>query len=227
MVDTPGQIEIFTWSASGQIITEALATRFPTALLYIVDTPRSINPTTFMSNMLYAVSILYKMKVPFLLIFNKTDLQSHQFAVDWMKDFEAFIEALDKGSNETATDSVDENNEGERDTYMNSLMNSMALVLDEFYSTLQSCGVSSLTGNGFDELLARVEDCRTEYIEDYLPDLQQQQTNSATKNLKNKKPANPSSSHQTKEESLPIEDPKLSEQIEETILDSSIKRMQL
>lgn len=24
LIDTPGQIEVFTWSASGQIITEAL-----------------------------------------------------------------------------------------------------------------------------------------------------------------------------------------------------------
>lgn len=53
-VDTPGQIEAFTWSASGQIITDALASSFPTVILYIVDTPRTTAPTTFMSNMLYA-----------------------------------------------------------------------------------------------------------------------------------------------------------------------------
>ena len=29
-IDTPGQIEVFTWSASGQIITETLASSFPT-----------------------------------------------------------------------------------------------------------------------------------------------------------------------------------------------------
>lgn len=29
-IDTPGQIEVFTWSASGQIITETLASAFPT-----------------------------------------------------------------------------------------------------------------------------------------------------------------------------------------------------
>ena len=30
IVDTPGQIEVFTWSASGTIITETLATTTPT-----------------------------------------------------------------------------------------------------------------------------------------------------------------------------------------------------
>lgn len=86
LVDTPGQIEIFTWSASGAIITEAFASTFPTVIAYVVDTPRSSNPTTFMSNMLYACSILYKTRLPLVLAFNKTDIAQHQFAleVDYM-----------------------------------------------------------------------------------------------------------------------------------------------
>ena len=54
LVDTPGQIEIFTWSASGAIITEAFASTFPTMVAYVVDTARSAAPQTFMSNMLQA-----------------------------------------------------------------------------------------------------------------------------------------------------------------------------
>ena len=60
LFDTPGQIEVFNWSASGQIITEALGSTFPTVVVYVVDTPRCASPVTFMSNMLYACSILYK-----------------------------------------------------------------------------------------------------------------------------------------------------------------------
>lgn len=52
IVDTPGQIEIFTWSASGAIITEAFASGFPTMVAFIIDTPRCAHPQTFMSNML-------------------------------------------------------------------------------------------------------------------------------------------------------------------------------
>lgn len=33
VVDTPGQIEVFTWSASGSIITDSLAVTFPTCVL--------------------------------------------------------------------------------------------------------------------------------------------------------------------------------------------------
>jgi GTPase SAR1 family protein len=68
VVDTPGQIEIFTWSASGQIITDLFASGFPTVVVYVVDTPRCAAPQTFMSNMLQAVSILYKTKLPLLLV---------------------------------------------------------------------------------------------------------------------------------------------------------------
>ncbi|KAF4521226.1 hypothetical protein B566_EDAN005437 [Ephemera danica] len=75
ILDTPGQIEVFTWSASGAIITETLASIFPTVVVYIMDTVRSTNPVTFMSNMLYACSILYKTKLPFIVVLNK--LASH------------------------------------------------------------------------------------------------------------------------------------------------------
>jgi GPN-loop GTPase len=146
LVDTPGQIEIFTWSASGAIITDTLAATYPTVVAYIIDTPRTTSPATFMSNMLYACSILYKTKLPFILVFNKTDVVSHSFAVDWMTDFESFQQALQQDT-----------------TYMSSLMNSMSLVLDEFYSHLKVVGVSAVTGEGIDEFFDAVKAATEEY----------------------------------------------------------------
>ncbi|KAL1942161.1 hypothetical protein VTO73DRAFT_6225 [Trametes versicolor] len=164
ILDTPGQIEIFTWSASGAIITDAVASSLPTVVAYIIDTPRTTAPATFMSNMLYACSILYKTKLPFILVFNKTDVQTHEFAIEWMQDFEAFQAAL--ASHQGTTD-----DEGEP-TYMNSLMNSMSLVLDEFYKHLTAVGVSSVTGAGIKEFFDAVEASRGEYEREYLPELQ-------------------------------------------------------
>jgi GTPase SAR1 family protein len=69
--DTPGQIEVFTWSASGSIITETIASEFTTVVVYVMDTSRNVNPVTFMSNMLYACSIMYKSKLPFIIVMNK------------------------------------------------------------------------------------------------------------------------------------------------------------
>ncbi|KAJ7035571.1 XPA-binding protein 1 [Mycena alexandri] len=164
ILDTPGQIEIFTWSASGAIITDAVASSLPAVVAYIIDTPRTTAPATFMSNMLYACSILYKTKLPFILVFNKTDVQPHDFALEWMQDFEMFQAAL-------ASHSGTRDSEGEP-TYMNSLMNSMSLVLDEFYKHLKAVGVSSMTGAGIKEFFDAVDASRTEYETDYLPELE-------------------------------------------------------
>ena len=87
---------------------------------------RFLVPKTRM-NPLY--SILYKTKLPFILVFNKTDVQPYDFALEWMSDFEEFQAAL-------ASHSGTRDSEGEP-TYMNSLMNSMSLVLDEFYKNLK------------------------------------------------------------------------------------------
>ncbi|AEY98111.1 FAFR428Cp [Eremothecium gossypii FDAG1] len=174
IVDTPGQIECFVWSASGSIITESFASTFPTVIAYIVDTPRNTSPTTFMSNMLYACSILYKTKLPMVVVFNKTDVQDASFAKEWMTDFEAFQEALraDQELNGEA---------GLGSGYMGSLINSMSLVLEEFYSQLDMVGVSSFTGEGVSDFLRAVDKKAEEYETDYKAEYQRLQAEKAQK----------------------------------------------
>ncbi|KAL3308369.1 GPN-loop GTPase 1 [Cichlidogyrus casuarinus] len=173
--DTPGQIEIFTWSASGIIITEALSNTFPTIIIYVIDTARCHNPTTFMSNMLYACSITYRMRLPILCVFNKTDVVECDFALEWMRDFEKFQESLaaQRGFIPGVPE-VDDVVPHEGSPYLTSLTNSMSLVLDEFYSEIKACGVSSLTGDGFGELLEKILECRTDFVDNFLPQKQQQ-----------------------------------------------------
>lgn len=154
-VDTPGQIEVFTWSASGTVITQSLASTYRTVVIYVVDTPRSSNPTTFMSNMLYACSILYKTKLPFVIAFNKTDIVSHEFAVEWMTNFEAFQQVVHQD-----------------ESYISNLTNSMSLVLDEFYSNLKCVGVSAVTGLGMDKFFEAIQEAGKEYDMYYRPELE-------------------------------------------------------
>jgi len=79
IVDTPGQMEVFLWSASGQILLDTLASSYSTVLAYIIDTPCSSSPATFISNMLYACSMLYKTSLPIMLVCNKTDVKDASF----------------------------------------------------------------------------------------------------------------------------------------------------
>ena len=153
-VDTPGQIEVFSWSASGQIISESLASSFPTVMLFCVDTPRCAAPTTFMSNMLYACSVLYRSQLPLVCAFNKNDIISADVMIEWMRDFEKFQDAID-------------GEEGE-DGYLGSLNRSLCLVLDEFYKTLSAVPVSATSGDGFDDLAAAIGQARAQFCDDYV-----------------------------------------------------------
>lgn len=80
---------------------------------------------------------MYKTRLPFILVFNKTDVQDHAFALEWMRDFEAFQTALVERRASASDDGPG---------YMDSLMNSMSLVLDEFYKHLRVRARARATG---------------------------------------------------------------------------------
>lgn len=170
LVDTPGQIEAFVWSASGTILLDSLASSFPTVIAYIIDTPRTSSTSTFMSNMLYACSILYKTKLPMMLVFNKTDAKDASFAREWMTDYEAFQAALNEDENRNAFGGQ-EGGQGTGTGYMGSLINSMSLMLEEFYCHLNMVSVSALHGTGIDEFFEAVKEKAEEFKRDYQTEL--------------------------------------------------------
>lgn len=57
VIDIPGQIEVFTWSSSSLILTQAIATLMPVKIVYIIDSVRCKNPNVFLSNILFARTI--------------------------------------------------------------------------------------------------------------------------------------------------------------------------
>ncbi|KAG7163842.1 GPN-loop GTPase 1-like, partial [Homarus americanus] len=144
--DTPGQIEVFNWSASGPIIAGALAATYPTIIVYVLDSVRSTNPQTFMSNMLYACSILYKYKLPFIIAMNKIDIVDCKYAMNWLQDFDEFQDALSSES-----------------TYASNLTRSLSLALEEFYSTIKACGGMDAFMHLTDEAAIEFEDYRSEH----------------------------------------------------------------
>lgn len=93
-----------------------------------------------------------------MIVFNKIDVLRHDFAQEWMTDFEAFQEALDQVQD---------------DSYMGSLSRSLSLVLEEFYSHLTSVGVSAATGEGMGDFFAAIDKAAQQYADEYLPELKQ------------------------------------------------------
>jgi len=146
LIDTPGQIEIFTWSASGSIISEAFSRKFSVILFYIVDTARTIHPLTFVSNVLYSCSILYKTRLPILFLFNKIDITSIDFLREWLVDHDAFDTALNK-----------------ENFFASSFARSLALTLDNFHQKISYMGVSALTGIGSGNILNFLKRIKIEF----------------------------------------------------------------
>ncbi|KNH06064.1 hypothetical protein XU18_3001 [Perkinsela sp. CCAP 1560/4] len=153
-VDTPGQIEVFTWSASGTIITEVLGSTFPTTLLFTIDSVRCTeDPHCFMSCILYATSIMYKTQLPMVLLFNKKDACETKKLFEWMHDPKTFEEDMMKHS----------------DSYASTLNRSLSVMLSEFYEAMRCLSISSGTGDGLDELFEAFDSCKLEYYDDYMP----------------------------------------------------------
>ncbi|KAK4234822.1 hypothetical protein C8A03DRAFT_46913 [Achaetomium macrosporum] len=169
LIDTPGQIEVFLWSASGSIMLDSLASSFPTVIAYVIDTERTTSTATFMSNMLYACSILYRTKLPMIVVFNKTDVKDAEFAKKWMADYEAFREGLTQDENSNAFGGVE--GQGAGTGYMGSLIDSMSLTLEEFYRNLNVVSVSALKGTGIDKFFEAVKEKADEFEKYYQPEL--------------------------------------------------------
>ncbi|XP_053992181.1 uncharacterized protein LOC128883634 [Hylaeus volcanicus] len=157
LVDTPGQIEVFNWSASGSIILDTLALSYPTVILYVLDTARCQSPVTFMSNMMYSCGVMYKSKLPFIMAFNKIDVQPATQCLEWMRNYNSFASDVCK-----------------EDSYMATLSRTCALSMNEFYEGIQSVSLSAGTSLGLEKLEITLQKARNEYTNIYLPWLRDQ-----------------------------------------------------
>ncbi|KAK7198874.1 XPA-interacting protein [Novymonas esmeraldas] len=191
VVDTPGQIEVFTWSASGQLIAESFGAALPTVLLFVADTVRCVSsPHTFVSTMLYSSGIMLKQQVPLVVVFNKTDVVSADAVVAWMRDSDALDDAVanpHQRRHVTALgDGDEERGEGTRigaaalgadtmlptstgNSYTSSLVQSMSLFLHEFYEDLPYAAVSAASGAGMGDLAAAIERGKQQALESKAP----------------------------------------------------------
>lgn len=85
LVDTPGQMELFAFRASGPYIVNAL-TREPKAMVYLFDAVFSINPFNYVSNMFLSAAVYNRFFQPQVHLLSKCDLlpkKEVQKITDW------------------------------------------------------------------------------------------------------------------------------------------------
>ena len=91
LVDTPGQMELFAFRASGPYIVNEL-TNDPKALIYLFDSVFSINPLNYVSNMFLSAAVYNRFFFPQLHALSKCDLlppEEINSIVEWSTDSDA------------------------------------------------------------------------------------------------------------------------------------------
>jgi len=97
IVDTPGQMELFAFRASGPYIANEL-TKEPKGIVYLFDAVFSFNPLNYVSNMFLSAAVYNRFFVPQVHVLSKCDLlppEEMNRIVDWSanpKQLEASIE---------------------------------------------------------------------------------------------------------------------------------------
>jgi len=85
IVDTPGQMELFAFRASGPFIAKEL-TLDQKMVLYLFDAPFCANPFNYVSNMFLSASVYLRLMLPQVHVLSKVDLISPKDAkkiIEW------------------------------------------------------------------------------------------------------------------------------------------------
>ncbi len=99
LVDTPGQMELFAFRASGPYIVNEL-TKEPKALVYLFDSVFSANPLNYVSNMFLSAAVYNRFFQPQVHLLSKADLLPKK-EVDKIADWSANTNALESAIEES------------------------------------------------------------------------------------------------------------------------------
>lgn len=98
LVDTPGQMELFAFRASGPYIVDEL-TKQPKALVYLFDAVFSINPFNYVSNMFLSAAVYNRFFQPQMHVLSKCDLLPKK-DVDKIANWSANLNSLEDAINQ-------------------------------------------------------------------------------------------------------------------------------
>jgi GTPase SAR1 family protein len=96
LIDTPGQLELFAFRKSSQIVVEALDVE-SSAAAFLFDPVLAKDPNGFVTSMLLASTVQFRLRLPFIPVLAKSDLlsEAEQEKIDgWSADFQLLWDAL-------------------------------------------------------------------------------------------------------------------------------------
>ncbi len=137
LVDTPGQLELFAFRASGPYVAGQLSQN--TMLTFLMDPAVASSPRGFVSQAILAATTHYRLQIPTLNVLGKVDTLSDE-AVDeimaWATDTDRLLQALYE----------------EPATMVNQLNEAFLHVLDDFEAIAKMVPVSAATLEGIEEV---------------------------------------------------------------------------
>ncbi|MEA2089617.1 MAG: ATP/GTP-binding protein [Thermoproteota archaeon] len=98
LVDTPGQMELFAFRASGPYIAAHLTDK-PKAIVYLFDAVFSLDPLNYVSNLFLSAAVYNRFLLPQMHVLSKCDLlplSDRNRVVNWSADPEALEMAIEK-----------------------------------------------------------------------------------------------------------------------------------
>jgi len=98
LVDTPGQMELFAFRASGPYIAQTI-TDDPKAIVYLFDSVFSSNPLNYVSNMFLSAAVYTRFFLPQIHVLSKCDLLPEadlELILEWSEDSEALELAINE-----------------------------------------------------------------------------------------------------------------------------------
>ena len=98
IADTPGQMELFAFRASGPFLVHTLSDD-PKAIIYLFDSVFSYNPLNYVSNMFLSAAVHIRFLLPQIHVLSKCDLLSEKdlnVLMEWSESPEALESAIDE-----------------------------------------------------------------------------------------------------------------------------------
>ncbi|MEM3402104.1 MAG: ATP/GTP-binding protein [Candidatus Hadarchaeales archaeon] len=144
IVDTPGQMELFAFRETGPAVVESLSPAGDSMVLFLIDSFFAKNPSSFVSMLMLASSVIARFRRPQLNVLTKSDAVEPavlERTAGWMEKKSMLLEAL-----------MEEPNPLERETAIGILES-----IEKMSFSGELLAVSATHNSGIVELLAAIE----------------------------------------------------------------------